>query len=338
MSYNLIDLVSLLGCEVKGDISTETISGLAPFFHSQEDSVTFAADEKFLKKIGETKAKYIIVPNGIPLPEIGKVYLKVSENPRTLMPKLLNFFKKPIKPMSKMIEDSAIIGKNCNIAPNVYIGHDVIIGDNVTIMPHSTICQGVKIGDDCIINPNVVIREFCILGKGCAIQPGAIIGGDGFGYIKIGGNNTKIEQIGAVVLEDYVDIGANTTVDRGAIGDTIIKKYTKIDNLVQIAHNDVIGENCLIISQVGIAGSTTVGDNTIIAGQVGVNGHITIGSNVVIGAQSGVMSDVPDNQGLSGHPLVEHKEDMRIRVAMRKLPETIKKIKDIEKKLDSMLK
>ncbi|MGL5232597.1 MAG: UDP-3-O-(3-hydroxymyristoyl)glucosamine N-acyltransferase, partial [Fusobacteriaceae bacterium] len=196
----------------------------------------------------------------------------------------------------------------------------------------------VVIGEDSIINPNVTIREFCTLGKGCIIQPGAVIGGDGFGYIKIGGNNTKIEQIGSVVLEDYVDIGANTTIDRGAIGDTIVKKYTKIDNLVQIAHNDVIGENCLIISQVGIAGSTTVGDNTILAGQVGVTGHITIGSNVVIGAKSGVMSDVPDNSGLSGHPLVEHKEDMRIRVAMRKLPETMKKIKDIEKKLDSMLK
>lgn len=338
MSYNLIDLVSLLGCETKGDISTETISGLTPFFHSQEDSVTFAADEKFLKNIGGTKAKYVIVPAGIPLPEIGKVYLKVSENPRTLMPKLLNFFKKEVKPMRKMIEDSAKIGENCDIAPNVYIGHDVVIGNNVKIMPHTTICQGVIIGEDCIINPNVTIREFCTLGKGCIIQPGAVIGGDGFGYIKIGGNNTKIEQIGSVVLEDYVDIGANTTIDRGAIGDTIVKKYTKIDNLVQIAHNDVIGENCLIISQVGIAGSTTVGDNTILAGQVGVTGHITIGSNVVIGAKSGVMSDVPDNSGLSGHPLVDHKDDMRIRVAMRKLPETMKKIKDIEKKLDNMLK
>lgn len=338
MSYNLIDLVNLLGCETKGDISTETVSGLTPFFHSQEDSVTFAADEKFLKNMGGTKAKYVIVPNGIPLPEIGKIYLKVSENPRTLMPKLLNFFKREVKPMRKMIEDSAKIGNNCDIAPNVYIGHDVVIGDNVKIMPHTTICQGVIIGEDSIINPNVTIREFCTLGKGCIIQPGAVIGGDGFGYIKIDGNNTKIEQIGSVVLEDYVDIGANTTIDRGAIGDTIVKKYTKIDNLVQIAHNDVIGSNCLIISQVGIAGSTTVGDNTILAGQVGVTGHITIGSNVVIGAQSGVMSDVPDNSGLSGHPLVEHKEDMRIRVAMRRLPETMKKIKDIEKKLDSMLK
>lgn len=338
VNYNLIDLVNLLGCEINEGERAEKISGLAPFFHAQDDSLTFAADEKFLKKIGETKAKYIIVPDGIPLPEIGKVYLKVSENPRTLMPKLLNFFKRKVKPMVKMIEDTAKIGVNCKIAPNVYIGHDVIIGDNVVILPHTTICQGVVIGENSIINPNVTIREFCKIGKGCIIQPGAVIGGDGFGYVKVNGNNTKIDQIGSVILEDYVEIGSNTTIDRGAIGDTIIKKYTKIDNLVQIAHNDIIGENCLIISQVGIAGSTTVGDNTTLAGQVGVNGHIKIGNNVVITAKSGVMSDVADNQILSGHPLVEHREDLKIKVAMRKLPETMKKIKDIEKKLDNMLK
>lgn len=338
MNYKLIDLINLLNCEIKGDLSTEYISGLAPFFNSQENSITFAADEKFLKKINETKAKYIIVPAGIELPDIGKTYLKVTENPRVLMPKLLNFFKKEIKPMVKMKEDSALIGENCMIGPNVYIGHDVKIGNNVTIMPNSVICQGVIIGDDCVINPNVTIREFSTLGKGCIIQPGASIGGDGFGYVKVGGNNTKIDQIGNVILEDYVEIGANATIDRGAIGDTIIGKYTKIDNLVQIAHNCILGENCLIISQVGIAGSTTVGNNTTLAGQVGVGGHLKIGSNVVVAAKSGVMGDIEDNKILSGYPLVDHREDMRIKVAIKKLPETLKKIKDIEKKLESMIK
>lgn len=334
MNYKLVDLIALLGCEVKGDLSLENISGLAPFFQAQEDSLTFASDEKFLKKLSETKAKAIIVPD-IPLPEIpGKIYLKVKENPRTLMPKLLNFFKRTTKPFEKMIEDSSVIGKNVQLAPNVYVGHDSVIGDNVIIYPNVTIGEGVKIGAGTIIYSNVTVREFCEVGENCVLQPGCVIGSDGFGFIKIGGNNTKIEQIGHVVLEDNVEIGANTTVDRGTIGNTVIKKYTKIDNLVQIAHNDIIGENCLIISQVGIAGSVEVGDNTTLAGQVGVAGHLKIGSNVVIAAKSGVSGNVADNQMLSGYPLMDHKEDLKVRVSWKKLPELLKRVRAIEKKLE----
>ena len=332
MSYNINELVNLLGCEIKGDLSLEYVSGLAPFFQAQEENVTFASDEKFLKKLNETKAKVILVPD-IPLPNTGKMYLVVKENPRTLMPKLLNFFKKTTKPFEKMIEDSSKIGKNVRIAPNVYIGHDAIIGDNVVIYPNVTIGEGVIIGEGTVIYSNVSIREFCKIGKNCVLQPGAVIGSDGFGFVKVNGNNTKIDQIGSVVIEDNVEIGANTTVDRGAIGDTIIKKYTKIDNLVQIAHNDIIGENCLIVSQVGIAGSVEVGNNTTLAGQVGVAGHLKIGSNVVIAAKSGVAGNVGDNQILSGYPLMDHREDLKVKISMKKVPELIKKVREIEKKL-----
>ena len=332
MSYNINELVNLLGCEIKGDLSLEYVSGLAPFFQAQEDSLTFASDEKFLKKLNETKAKVTLVPD-IPLPNIGKMYLVVKENPRTLMPKLLNFFKKTTKPFEKMIEDSSKIGKNVRIAPNVYIGHDAIIRDNVVIYPNVTIGEGVIIGEGTVIYSNVSIREFCKIGKNCVLQPGAVIGSDGFGFVKVNGNNTKIDQIGSVVIEDNVEIGANTTVDRGAIGDTIIKKYTKIDNLVQIAHNDIIGENCLIVSQVGIAGSVEVGNNTTLAGQVGVAGHLKIGSNVVIAAKSGVAGNVGDNQILSGYPLMDHREDLKVKISMKKVPELIKKVREIEKKL-----
>ncbi|MBF1208012.1 MAG: UDP-3-O-(3-hydroxymyristoyl)glucosamine N-acyltransferase, partial [Fusobacterium periodonticum] len=214
----------------------------------------------------------------------------------------------------------------------VYIGHDVVIGNNVKIFPNVTIGEGVKIGEGTVIYSNVTIREFVEIGKNCVIQPGAVIGSDGFGFVKVNGNNTKIDQIGTVIVEDEVEIGANTTIDRGAIGDTIIKKYTKIDNLVQIAHNDIIGENCLIISQVGIAGSTIVGNNVTLAGQVGVAGHLEIGDNTMIGAQSGVPGNVEANKILSGHPLVDHREDMKIRVAMKKLPELLKRVKALEEK------
>lgn len=332
MKYNINDLVNLLGCEIKGDLSLEYVSGLAPFFQAQEENITFASDEKFLKKLNETKAKVVLVPD-IPLPNIGKMYLVVKENPRTLMPKLLNFFKRETKPFEKMIEDSSKIGNNVRLAPNVYIGHDTVIGDNVVIYPNVTIGEGVEIGEGTVIYSNVTVREFCKIGKNCVIQPGAVIGSDGFGFVKVNGNNTKIDQIGSVVIEDNVEIGANTTIDRGAIGDTIIKKYTKIDNLVQIAHNDIIGENCLIVSQVGIAGSVEVGDNTTLAGQVGVAGHLKIGSNVVIAAKSGVAGNVADNQILSGYPLMDHREDLKVKISMKKVPELIKKVRDIEKKL-----
>ena len=333
MQYKIKDLITLLGCEVKGDLSLEYISGLAPFFQAKEDSLTFASDEKFLKNLNETKAKVILVPDLKVFPNIGKMFLVVKENPRTLMPKLLGFFKKKVRPFEKQIEDSAKIGKNVNIAPGVYIGHDAVIGDNVALYPNVTICEGVEIGEGTVIYPNVTVREFCKVGTNCVIQPGAVIGSDGFGFVKVNGKNTKIDQIGNVVVEDNVEIGANTTVDRGAIGDTVIKSYTKIDNLVQIAHNDIIGENCLIISQVGIAGSVEVGNNTTIAGQTGVAGHLKIGNNVIIGAKSGVSGEVKDNQILSGYPLMDHREDLKVRVSMKRIPELVKKVRELEKKL-----
>lgn len=331
ISYKIADLVAILNCEIRGGLSSDETSGLTPFFQSKEDSVTFAENENFLKKLNETKAKFVIVPN-VELPEnLGKTYLVVKENPRELMPKILAFFKRKLKPFSKAVEDTAKIGSNSNIAPNVYIGHDVIIGNNVTIYPNVTIGQGVIIGDSTIIYPNAVIREFCQIGKECILNPGCVIGGDGFGFVKINGNNTKIDQIGAVVLEDYVEIGSNTTIDRGAIGDTIVKKYAKIDNLVQVAHNVIVGENTLIISQVGISGSTEIGKNVTLAGQTGVAGHIKIGDNVMIGGRGGVTGSVEDNQILSGFPLMPLKDDLRIKASLKKLPEIMKKVKELEK-------
>ncbi|MGL6066177.1 MAG: UDP-3-O-(3-hydroxymyristoyl)glucosamine N-acyltransferase [Cetobacterium sp.] len=332
MTYEINKLISLLECEVKGDAKVD-ITGLSPFFQAQEGDVTFASDEKFLKRLNETKASVVIVPKGIELSENGKTYLLVTSNPRVLMPKLLNFFKREIKKIEKLKEDSSLVGEGSSLGINSYIGHDVVIGKNVTVYPNVTICQGVEIGDNTIIYPNVTVREFTKIGKNCVIQPGAVIGSDGFGFVKINGNNTKIEQIGSVVIEDFVEIGANTTIDRGTIGDTLIKKYTKIDNLVQIAHNDIIGENCLIISQVGIAGSTEIGDNTTLGGQVGVAGHIKIGSNVMVGAKSGIIGNVDDNQILAGHPLMNLKDDLKVKAAQKRLPELLKRVKVLEKKI-----
>ena len=253
------------------------------------------------------------------------------------MPILLNYFKPKIQPFQKQREDSAVIDETATVSPiNTYIGHNVKIGKNVVIYPNVSIFEGTVIEDNCIIYSNVTVREFTKIGKGSIIQPGAVIGSDGFGFVKVNGNNIKIEQIGNVIIEEEVEIGANTCVDRGTIGDTIIKKGTKIDNLVHIAHNDIIGENCFIVAQTGISGSVEVGNNTTLAGQVGVAGHLKIGNNVIIAARSGVTNDVPDGSKMSGYPLREHMEDLRIKMSMGKVPELVKKFKKLEKELENL--
>lgn len=330
--YHINEIAELINGKIVGDNQLD-FARLAPFNEADPDDLTFAADENMLKNVAATRAKAVIVPAMDDLPD-GKTYIVLTQNPRQVMPILLGYFKPKLKKMTRQIEASAKIGTNAIIGINTYIGHDVEIGENTIIYPNATICEGVRIGRDAIIYSNAVVREFCRLGDRVILQPGAVIGADGFGFSKDKqGNNVKIEQIGNVILEDDVEIGANSCVDRGAIGSTIVRRGTKIDNLVHIGHNDIIGENCLFIAQVGVSGSVTVGDNTILAGQVGVVGHLSIGSNVVIAAKSGVTNDVSDHSKMSGYPLRPHMEDLRIKMAMGKLPELLKRIKALEKQL-----
>ncbi|BDU50316.1 UDP-3-O-(3-hydroxymyristoyl)glucosamine N-acyltransferase [Haliovirga abyssi] len=332
--YSVEEIAKLIDGKIIGDKNFK-VEGLAPFYESKENKITFALDEKFLKNLNKTLSKAIIIPEGI-ITEFdnNKIYILVDKSPKEKLMKILKFFKKEQKEIEKNIEEDLNIYVNVKISPNCYIGHNVKIGENSIIYPNVTILEGVTIGKNSIIYPNVTIREFCKIGDNVIIQPGAVIGSDGFGYIPLNGMHQKLEQIGSVIIEDNVEIGSNTTIDRGAIGDTIIKKGTKIDNLVHIAHNDKIGENCLIIAQVGISGSVEVGDNTILAGQTGVAGHLKIGSNVVIAAKSGVTNNVPDNSRMAGFPLRAHKDDLRVKVAMGKVPSLIKQIKKLEKKLE----
>ena len=321
--YDIKEIAKLINGEIKGNTEL-SFTRIAPFFHSTEKELTFAADEKMLKNMDKCSAGAVIVPDLPNLPA-NKTFIVVKGNPRELMPILLNYFKPKLQPFENQIENSAQIDESANVSKK-----------NVVIYPNVSIFEGTEIGDDCIIYSNVAIREFTKIGRGTILQPGAVIGSDGFGFVKINGNNVKIEQIGHVILGEEVEIGANSCVDRGAIGDTIIKKGTKIDNLVHIAHNDIIGENCLIVAQTGISGSVEVGDNSTLAGQVGVAGHLKIGSNVVIAAKSGVTNDVPDGKQMSGYPLREHIEDLRIKMAMGKVPELVKRMKKLEKELEKM--
>ena len=335
--YDIKEIAQLINGEIRGNTEL-SFTRIAPFFHSTEKELTFAADEKMLKNIDKCSAGAVIVPDLPNLPA-NKTFIVVKGNPRELMPILLNYFKPKLQPFENQIENSAQIDESANVSKiNTYIGHNVKIGKNAVIYPNVSIFEGTEIGDDCIIYSNVTVREFTKVGRGTILQPGAVIGSDGFGFVKINGNNVKIEQIGHVIIGEEVEIGANSCVDRGAIGDTIIKKGTKIDNLVHIAHNDVIGSNCFIIAQVGISGSVEVGDNTTLAGQVGVAGHLKIGNNVVIAAKSGVTNDVPDGKQMSGYPLRDHMDDLRVKMSMGKVPELVKRVRKLEKKLENQEK
>ena len=233
-----------------------------------------------------------------------------------------------------VVAESAVIGANASIGPYAVVGKDVVIGSNAVIHPHVTIYEGVRIGDDFVAHSNTVVREFCEIGDRVVLQNGAIIGTDGYGFAqRADGTHYKIVQSGSVILEDDVEVQAGSCIDRAAVGETRIRKGTKIDNLVQIGHAVTIGENGLICSQSGIAGSTTLGDNCILAGQVGVIGHLTIGNNVLMTAKTGVGTDIPDGQKISGAPSIDNHQWLRCTAVYNRLPELAKKVAKLDRKL-----
>ena len=225
------------------------------------------------------------------------------------------------------------LGKDVVIMPFAVVDDHAVIGDRVTLYPHTYIGQYAEVGDDSVIYSNATVREHCRVGKRCVIHSSAVIGSDGFGFTTKDGVHTKVPQVGNVVLEDDVEIGAHDGIDRAAMGSTVIGKGTKIDNLVHIGHNCKIGPNCLIVAQTGISGSTTVGHNVTFGGQVGTVGHIKIGANSVYAARSGIIGNMPEGVFCAGFPVQPHAEWLRMQAAMKHLPEMHKKLKQLEKKL-----
>jgi UDP-3-O-[3-hydroxymyristoyl] glucosamine N-acyltransferase len=236
------------------------------------------------------------------------------------------------------VSREASVGRDAAIYSNVFIEAGAKIGDRTVLYPGVYVGKGSSIGADCIIYPNAVIRENVRIGDRVILHGGVVIGADGFGYATDAGKRFKIPQIGGVVIEDDVEIGANSTVDRGTLGDTVIGRGTKIDNLVQIGHNVLVGEDSIMVAQVGVSGSTEVGRRVVIGGQTGLVGHIKLGDGVQIGAKSGVMNDVPPGQVYSGSPAVAHTEWLKMQAALRKLPEFRKKILELEKKLEKNMR
>lgn len=315
----LSEIVSFVSGRYDGPEST--ITGVAPLADATDGQISFLANPKYVSELASTRATAVLV--GPELAIESPRWIRV-DNPYFAMARVVAryFDQKPmprgISPHAS-IASSARLGRNVAVGAFTSIGEQVVIGDNVVVFPNVTIENGVTIGDDCMIYPQVSIYYGCKIGRRCIIQSGVVIGSDGYGFATEGGRHHKIPQIGIVRIEDDVEIGANSTIDRAALGETIIGEGTKIDNLVQIGHNVKIGKHCFIVAQVGIAGSTELGDYVAVAGQSGFSGHLKIGNRVQVAAKSAVLEDVPDGTKVMGIPAVPFREFARREAALRRL-------------------
>lgn len=330
------DFSKLVNGTVLGDPETE-ITGVSGIKEARNGDITFISSPKLIKDLRSSKASSVIVKE--PVEGLNITQIKVT-NPYYAFAKAIECFY-PKAPQSPEISDKAfiakdvVLGKNVTVSPFASLADGVSIGDETVILPGVYIGERSKLGSQCLIYPNVVIREGVSIGDRVIIHSGTVIGSDGFGYVIENGIHYKIPQVGGVMIEDDVEIGSNVSIDRATLGNTIIGKGTKIDNLAQIAHNVTIGENSLIISQAGIAGSSKIGDFVIIGGQVGVADHTTVESETIVVAQSGIYGHVAKGV-YSGTFALPHRDWLRSQALFAKLPELNKKIKDLEDRLNKL--
>jgi UDP-3-O-[3-hydroxymyristoyl] glucosamine N-acyltransferase len=330
----LKDISIYLGGELKGDPEIDIV-GVASILEAQAHQITFLAHKKYLKDLADCQAGAIVVPREI-TPSLPHIKVK---NPYLAFAHLLELFYPKPKPVPGISPQAYIspkvqIAEGVTIFPFVYIGEETVIGRNTIIYPGSFIGSQVKIGCNTTIYANVSIYDQVSIGNEVIIHSGSVIGSDGFGFVKKeDGTHHKIPQIGRVVIEDQVEIGANVCIDRANLGETVIKAGTKLDNLSHIAHNVVIGENSIIVAQVGISGSCTIGKNVTLAGQVGIVDHINIGDNAIVVAQSGITQDVATNTIVSGSPAIPHPLWRKVQVSLPKLPDLIKTLRQLEKRV-----
>ena len=337
MKMTLAEIASLLGGTVIGADDT-IINNIRSIEEANEGDITFIANKKYLKKLNLTKASAILAsPQTV---AEGKNLIIVGD-PYAALGKLLTIFyplehgRSGVSP-DAFVEDGAIISPEATIFPGAFIGKRAKIGKRVVIYPGVFIGSNAFIGDDSILYANVTVYHSCIIGKRVILHSGVVVGADGFGFASPGKNNTKIPQVGFVQIDDDVEIGANTTIDRAALGRTWIQRNVKIDNLVQIAHNVVIGENSAIAAQVGISGSTTLGKSVIVGGQTGMVGHINIGDNVMIGAGSKIHRDIKSGEIVGGAPQMPYKEWLKVEACRVKLPDMRATLNDLVKKVEDL--
>jgi UDP-3-O-[3-hydroxymyristoyl] glucosamine N-acyltransferase len=335
MNVPLLKIASLLDGNIIGD-SGKLISGVTPFDSAGKDDITMAGSKKFLSRIDESKAGAIIVPLDFSVTSQNLIQV---DNPKLAFAKVKQYFHPPAKPETGIHPQAQIglnfkFGQSVAIGPFVYIGDRVTLGDRVWLQPGVFIGDDVTIGEDVTIYPNVSILRRCIIGNRVSINSCSVIGSDGFGYAQDGEVHHKIPHTGIVQIDDDVEIGANNTIDRGTFGKTWICQGVKTDNHVHVAHNVTVGQNTLLVAQVGISGSTTIGKNAILAGQAGIAEHLNIGDHAIVGPQTGVGKSVPDGQAvMSGFPEMPYNVWLRVQRTVLKLPDIKKKLGELEKRL-----
>jgi UDP-3-O-[3-hydroxymyristoyl] glucosamine N-acyltransferase len=332
----LEDLAVRLGCRLEGDGAIE-VTRLASLMRAGPGELTFLTSARYTSELHTTRASAVILGDDAPAAPCAMLR---SRDPYMAFAVAAGLFAQPIRPGPGVdrlasISADAVLGVDVSIGPFVAIDEGVAIGDRTVIYPNVTIGRGVRIGCDGIIHAGVSIREGTIIGDRVILQDGAVVGSDGFGFARrADGTHLKIPQTSIVVIEDDVEIGANSAIDRPAIGETRIRAGAKIDNLVQVAHGVTIGRNSLLVAQVGVAGSTTIGDNVVLAGQVGVVGHLEIGDGVVASAQTGIPHSLEAGAFVSGSPAIPHRDWLKASAAFRRLPEMRKALNDLERRLE----
>ncbi|KUG26744.1 udp-3-o- glucosamine n-acyltransferase [hydrocarbon metagenome] len=342
MKIKVRDAADLVGGVISGNPDAE-FDNVSKIEEAVEGDLTFLYHPSYIKHLDSTKAKIILIKDGIELKRDDLTYI-ISDNPLASLQKILTEYfttkinLKGIHP-SAVIDPSVKLGNNVAIGANVVISKGCRVGDNTKIMQNTVLLENVLVGKNSLLYPNVTVREDCVIGDNVIIHSSTVIGSDGFGFTPDEkGVYQKIPQIGNVIIEDDVELGSNVSVDRASLGSTIIRKGVKIDNLVQVAHNVIIGENTVISAQSGISGSTKVGKNCMFGGQVGVVGHIEIADGTLIGAQSGVAKAITKGGKYFGSPAREIGFTMRLEAHFKNLPKYVERIQNLEKKIEELEK
>ncbi len=345
MVFTLAELVARVGGEVEGDgsVRVERVRGLED---AGPGDLSFFANRKYRRAFEESRAAAVIVPPGEPVPP-GRTVVR-APNAYLAFAKASTLFHPPAPVVPQLapeavIHPSARVHPSAQVMPLAFVGPAAEVGARTVLYPGVFVGAEARVGEDCVIYPGAVVREGCVVGHRCILQPGCVVGSDGFGFAfdmegeaGSGPRHYKVPQAGIAVVEDDVELGANTCVDRATLGRTVVGRGAKVDNLVQIAHNVVVGPLSLLAGQVGISGSTRLGTGVVLAGQVGLVGHLKIGDGVTLGAQSGVINDIPAGETYSGYPARPHPRWLREQAALSRLPELVKRVRELEKEIAAL--
>jgi len=337
LEITLKEIAELVGGEIHGN-GELSIAGINSLDDAGPEELSFFADRRYRDALRKTRAGALLISGHDPSFEGVQV---VVPNPELAYARVASLFAPPLNRYpgispDAVVHEESLIGKDVSIFPMVYVGRGVEIGDGTTIFPGVYVGEGVKIGRETIVYPNVTILRDCLIGNHVILHSGTVIGSDGFGFVRDGSSAVKIPQTGIVQIDDHVEIGANNCIDRAALGKTWIKEGTKTDNLVQIAHNVIIGEGTIVVAQAGISGSCRIGRGVVMGGQVGTADHIEIGDMAMIAPQSGVVKSISPGEVVSGTPAISHRLNLRITRVIPRLPEMNKRLRDLEKRIEKI--